>query len=366
MTIRIATGLCIFGVFLASCIAPTTLAAAGFLGFSSSSVDGVFAPASNTTLPGGTYNFSSVDIPLGVTVTVTGTTPLQIYSQGIVEISGTLDLSGQNGASSLVVGNIPVSLGGSGGGGGGFTGGSGGYFDSSYIGAQAGQGPGGGGAAGSVSFVGVGSGGGGGGHASMGQPGVLALNQSGTTTPPGGGGASYGNVNPFDLLGGSGGGGGDFGIAFNGVGAGGGGGGGAVRIWSDASILISGSILVGGGDGGDTQGNDGGAGGGGSGGAVWLQSPLVDIAGLVDALGGEGGDTTATAVLQRFAGAGGDGANGFIRIDAYDFVGATSPSAFVNIVDNPTVVVPEPTAIALWFLIGLSLASYAYRRLHLK
>jgi hypothetical protein len=54
----------------------------------------------STTLAGGTYEFGNFTIPSGVTVTVTGSTPLQLYVVGYANILGTLQLSGGDGAGS--------------------------------------------------------------------------------------------------------------------------------------------------------------------------------------------------------------------------------------------------------------------------
>src|SRR6266498_314523 len=63
--------------------------------------DGAYLATSNTTLAGGTYNFSSFTINPGVLVTVTGTQPLVVYCTGNVSISGTLNLSGGNGTNGI-------------------------------------------------------------------------------------------------------------------------------------------------------------------------------------------------------------------------------------------------------------------------
>lgn len=347
--------LCIFSMALGS------TAKAGFLSQSSNGSDGAFAPVIDTVLPGGVYNFTSFQIPLGVTVTVTGAAPLQIFSQGVVNIAGILNLAGQDGETNINYIQSPATYGGAGGGGGGGAGGAGGWFSGSLFAGTPGQGPGGGGGAGTAgSYIPVGSGGGGGGHATVGQNGTLPIYSVGyVTTPAGVGGSAYGSLDPFTLEGGSGGGGGAHGAALNGVGGGGGGGGGAVLVWSDASIIVDGSILATGGDGGDVIGRDGGGGGGGSGGSIWLQAPHVLANGLVDALGGGGGSGTETAAGLRYGGFGGDGAPGFIRVDAYSFAGLTSPVAMVNLV-------PEPSAITLAALGILGLAGCHHRRSRLN
>jgi len=77
---------------------------------SSTGADGAFSPTSNTTLSARTYNFTSFTIPAGVTVTVTGSSTLQVLVQGAAQINGVLDLSG--GAGGLgICGNSPASTG---------------------------------------------------------------------------------------------------------------------------------------------------------------------------------------------------------------------------------------------------------------
>ena len=65
--------------------------------FPSTGADGVFAPAVNTVLPSGVYNYRSIRIRAGVTVTTSGDGVLDLRSQGDIEIAGTLDLSGGRG-----------------------------------------------------------------------------------------------------------------------------------------------------------------------------------------------------------------------------------------------------------------------------
>jgi len=215
--------------------------------------DGPFNPTANTALDTtsntGIFNFTTVNIPAGVTVTGTGPFAIRLRCQGSVVIDGTVDISGEDGQ--------PGSAGGAGGGSGpgGHAGGDG--EPTVVAGAQPGAGPG---AGGGNSF-------GDGGHAAHG------------TVPPGNclpavnttNGSVYGSPNLVPLSGGSGGGGSEF---FNGIGgAGGGGGGGALSIVSAEDIIINGTIKM---DGGDAvQNNVIGTfsrGGAGSGGAISLRS----------------------------------------------------------------------------------------------
>lgn len=149
----------------------------------------------------------------------------------------------------------------------------------------------------------------------------------------GGGGGSIGTAAANDLaIGstfypGSGGGGGSADYlnrpAFGGT-SGGGGGGGALRLWTTASITITGRLLANGGDGGDAYigtnmaaGCDpqpGAAGGGGSGGVIFLRAPTVTVAASarVLAVGGAGGFGS----LYASGGGGGAGGLGRVRISA--------------------------------------------------
>ena len=82
---------------LGACCAPF---AAFAFNSGSTGADGPFAPTVNTTVPlppSGIFNFTSVTIPVGVTVkfqrNVTNT-PVVILASGDVTIAGTLDISG--------------------------------------------------------------------------------------------------------------------------------------------------------------------------------------------------------------------------------------------------------------------------------
>src|ERR1035441_3440330 len=110
--------------------------------------DGAFNPATNTVInmadhPNGIYQYTSVTISNGVTVTFipnANNSPVTWLVQGNCEIDGTVDVSGQNANGTI----------GGAGGPGGWAGGNGGTICSS------GQGPGGGGAGGTGSYPGGG------------------------------------------------------------------------------------------------------------------------------------------------------------------------------------------------------------------
>jgi hypothetical protein len=228
--------------------------------------------------PNGIWNFTTINIPSGVTVDFiknAGNTPVRWLASGNVQVDGNLILDGGYGANGL-----PEGLGGAGGPG-GFDGGHGGIRlnrSGSYVGSP-GQGPGGG-------LPGT-------------QPGNVASLRDGQNalyaTSPGG----YGNIYLQPLIGGSGGGGG----ASNDTGDGGngGGGGGAILIASSGDITINGGIYS---RGGDHQYSGSSYGGVGSGGSILLRA---------DRIGGSG---TANATPD-----------GRIRFEAYyrTLAGATQP-----------------------------------------
>lgn len=267
--------------------------------------NGAYTATTNTTLPSGTYNYTSFTINSGVTVTVTGSQPLIIKSQGTVDIDGALVLNGGDGQSGRRMSGSgccsycdPNGAGyqanpaGGAAGPGGFAGGDG---DQGVTG-QVGFGPGGGG--GGTQVNGSGAGGG------YGTAGANGSAGSGGGTPLGG--STYGDPQLSVFQGGSGGGAGSGYIANGNDGGGGGGGGGAVQIAAPLiDISATGSISA---DGGEGGGGDG-AGGGGAGGAIWLQATTLNTSGTLSAVGGAGG---CSSPYSRFGGAGG---NGRIRVD---------------------------------------------------
>lgn len=278
--------------------------------------DGDYNATGNVNLAGGTYEFKSFTIKEGVTVTVTGSTPLQIKVQGNAVVDGLLDLRGQ--AAPDVNSCCPESPAGAGGGGGGASGGTGPNTTG-----NTGAGPGGG--TGGCA-AGYGAGGGGAGHAQGGQNGTTTPNTCGT---PGNGGGTYGDAKlASGLEPGSGGGAGGYGSAANSSGSGGGGGGGAVLIVASKVLVgLKGQILADGGKGGDVVNDrDGGAGGGGSGGSIWLRGSTVSIAGKVSAIGGVGGKSDK---LNGYGGDGGNGGNGRIVVDSVQTATGTTTPNFV-------------------------------------
>jgi hypothetical protein len=258
--------------------------------------NGAYSATTNTTIAGGTYNFTTFNIDPGVTVVVTGTQPLIIRCTGAVTINGTLTARGGNGGNGVTfstfgTGGVGVA--------GGGNGGNGVYLGSAAPGV-AGSGPGG-----------VGTGGGG--WSGGGGAGYSAVGASSGNSAGGYGGPMYGNADISGFESGSGGGGGSGG---NSCGSGGGGaGGGLIFINSAVSITIGagGVINVNGGNGGSDGGGNCGGGGGGSGGSIIMQSPSMTHNGSLQASGGAGGASTIPG--SPYYGVGGAGAAGRIRLD---------------------------------------------------
>jgi hypothetical protein len=193
--------------------------------------DGAFNPATNTVInmadhPNGIYQYTTVNIPSGVTVTFipnANNSPVTWLVQSNVVINGTVDVSGQTANSAIGVAGGP----------GGWAGGNGGSADSS------GQGPGGGSGGASGTF-------------------------------------NYGNSFLLPLLGGSGGGGWFC--------SGGSGGGGAILMAANQSIILNGTINASGGNGYHVDSCS--LGGSGSGGGVRLVALNFSGTGSIAAAGG--------------------------------------------------------------------------------
>ena len=292
-------------------LAPVALAQNSFSS-GSTGADGAFAPTTTQTIvvpDSGVFNFTTVNIPAGVTITfnrATNNKPLTILASGDVVIAGTINLDGKQGTI-----NSTAGLGGPGGG----TGGTGGYgFDQSHSGTPGDGSGAGGGGIGSSAITTPGGGGGGG----FG----LAGATGGAGATAGQPGPKVGTVTILPLTGGSGGGGGA--AANGGRGGGGGGGGGGILIASSGTITINGAIQARGG-----AGNSGHAGGGGgSGGAIRLIANTINgTTGNLNVSGGGGGGATVSF-------SGGVGGQGYIRIEAYDFngfTGTTTPSTIASL-----------------------------------
>ncbi len=259
--------LCALVLMLGFCVGPVSAQ----VNSGSDGHDGAFNPTQSVTIdmadhPDGIYQYTSVNIPLGVTVTFkpnARNAPVIWLVQSSCIIKGTVDLSGQS-----IVDSANVGLGGAG----GYQGGNAGTT------ASAGFGPGGG-PAGRY-----------GGNASYGNAGTGFSFQSGP-------GTVYGNVFLLPLLGGSGGGGGGAGGYSVGGGAGGGG---AILIAASNLIQIDGLINAYGGN--YTTDSNGTAGGGaGSGGGIRLISQMLAGTG---ALNCSAGQCTIPSYGTSYAGAG--------------------------------------------------------------
>lgn len=270
---------------------------------------GAFNPQANIEVdislyPDGKLNYTTVNIPTGVTVTFkknTANTPVYMLATGDVTIAGTISVNGTDGS-----GIYPGR-----GGPGGFDGGLGGSPSSQ---GGNGLGPGGGGP-GSVNYSSFSTAGGGGGFGSKGANG-------GWNNGGGSGGSSYGNAKIIPMIGGSGGGGGS-GYSSQPY-PGGGGGGGAILIASSSTITVTGSITANGGRGAESTSSWAGGGGGGSGGAIKLMAESISGNGTISASGGAGGD-------------GGAGGSGRVHFEANNvsWTGTVTP---INTYSHPSTV----------------------------
>lgn len=266
--------------------------------------DGAFSPTVNTqlTLPAsGVFNFTSVNIPAGVTVTFKKNalnTPVVLLASGNVTIAGIVDVSGTNGTATGASGD--GNLGDDGlpgeGGPGGFNGGRGGApgitdLTSSQGSGGSGLGPGAGAGAqrcyqvNSNTFTGLNGAGG-----SFGADGADGFSGNFCSTPQSSSitifgaqaGSIYGSSSLVPMIGGSGGGGGAGGATFGG--SGGGGGGGAILIAASGTVTISGQIFANGGAAGIIGGTEvGGRGGSGSGGAIKIVATTIAGNGTITA-----------------------------------------------------------------------------------
>jgi len=274
----------------------------------SSGVDGALSPTTNTTLTlpsSGVLNFTTINIPAGVTVRFTRNatnSPITLLASGNVTIAGTIDISATSGGSAVATTFLGSNAGL--GGAGGFDGGNGANGIASSTGGT-GLGPGGGGPGAGGGFLTVG----------------------GVVSPTGTPGPAYGNAELLPLIGGSGGGGGS--ATLGSTSAGGGGGGGAILVASSATITLTGTINARGGNGGG--GNN--PGGGGSGGAIRLVATTITGSnGALDVRGGSGSSGIGVGS--------GAGAAGRLRLESY----TNTASINVNAIAPSTAL---PSAVAL-------------------
>ena len=266
----------------------------------STGADGVLNPAVSTEIelpPSGILNYTSVNIPTGVTVTFKKNalnTPVQILASGDITITGTIDIRGGTAKPTGTAGDgnqgddgLP-GLGGPG----GFDGGRGGKDDlqarADVIIGGSGLGPGGGrggyqrahGCFGGVYSHSEGSSAG---YATKGSGAASGSCTEVADEPERG--QPYGTPELLPLIGGSGGGGGRGGTNYPGVG--GGGGGGAILLAASGALTVTGAINATGGDTAQGVGTGVGAfGGAGSGGAIKLMATSIKGNGSLVALGG--------------------------------------------------------------------------------
>jgi hypothetical protein len=301
----------------------------------STGADGAFSPTVNVTIDvpsSGVFNYTSVNIPAGVTVKYrrnTINTPIVILSSSDVTIAGTLDISGDIGRPTGAAGDGVTGDDGTPGTGGpgGYDGGRGGLPGAVGSGAPTrggdGLGAGAGGGALSTAIVGNGNqicGGGGGGFSTAGTNSSCRV-VAGSGNDIGVGGASYGSSALLPLIGGSGGGGGSGGPSF--IGSGGGGGGGAILIAASGTVSVTGTLRADGGTGGHAAGSGrGGGGGGGSGGAIRIIATTIAGNGTISAAGGGAGTADSSSFPY-----GGAGAAGRIRLESetYTRTAASNP-----------------------------------------
>lgn len=291
----------------------------------STGTDLSFNPTVNTELQipeSGVFNFTTVNIPLGVTVTFkknTTNTPVVMLATGNVTIAGTINLSGGNSPNAGASGD--GNLGDDGipgvGGPGGYDGGRGGKPNKG----EGGRGLGPGGGAGGKFHSPYLAGGGGGGFNGAGGDNGWYHDPS---RPSGKGGVSYGANELLPLIGGSGGGGGTGGTSFGG--SGGGGGGGAILIASNGTVSITGTIRAQGGFAGFNEGSGCGARGGyGSGGAIRIVATAISGNGTIYAstpntsYSSSDQSSTSCWVNGNYSTHGGAGAAGRVRLEAETF-----------------------------------------------
>lgn len=305
--------------------------------FFSDGSDGAFAPLVDTVLAPGIYNFTTINIPAGVTVTTNGSGVLELYASSVVTIAGTVNVSGARGGNSTTVNDCSFAPFGTGGatanpnapgtdgalscavaalgglGAAGFSS-SGSFFACVNPGGAFGGGSGGNLCEGGGGGGGYAGGGGGGGYS-----GYLA--GRGASFAGGVGGAAG---TSSSTAGGGGGGGAGTSVYGGGAGGssttcdsypGGGGGGGAIGADAVADLAMLTTFRpgsAGGGGGGVcTCDQPGGGGGGGGGGALRIASAVsvtVTPSGVLRANGGNGG-TSADG-----SGGGGGGSGGAIHI----------------------------------------------------
>ena len=328
------------------------------------------------------FYFTSFTVASGQILTVSGSNPLVVIAD-IINIHGTIDVSGGDGqnASEGPNGGGNGAGGGAGGGGmflagktsitihsgaklmanggdGGHAGGQGqaSFSGSPWHGTQAGgNGQGGIGVAGgfnggnggphatppSPASAGLDGGGPGGGG---GTPGYMPSAPNKTGVPPGGGGGGYGTAGQKGFS------------QYWGGGNTNGGAAGSAYGNSDIDILFGGS---GGGGGGNDNDNEEGAGGGGAGGSIYLYSANITTLGTIEANGGVGGLDDYNNNLTHWTAAfnnGGTGGTGRIRSHtntALADLPAMNSSTLAENIDSPIRYIPFKSQYVLLGLMAL-------------
>ncbi len=318
--------------------------------FASTGSNGLFAPTVNVSLAAGTYNYTTIAIPPGVTVTATGTGVLDLRASGSVVIGGTIDVSGSSGGPPQPCNTFP------GGGGGGATGvagyvpafgtgdaGPGGPGGSGTVGATGEESPDsgasvggigggfGGGGGGTVPTTGAGGGGGGGYAGGGGGSGGFLLGGAGAGSEGGGAGVSFWQGGLGGAFGGGGsynGGNGQNGQLGNGASngsvggtteTGAGGGGGAISSAAATDLAVASTFQPGsGGGGGSGNYSSAGGGGGGGGGALRISGASIAVQGTASVLanGGSGAAGLLACNGTGPGGGGGGGSGGVVFLDA--------------------------------------------------
>lgn len=232
-------------------------------------VSGDFDPAAMPTkCAGNVCNFTTINIPASVTIRLRASKlrnqPVTWLASGAVTIAGALDLSGASGGTMNT--NLPAQMTAARvipePGPGGYPGGLG---ELGGVAPEPGAGPGGGPVGSHTSTYGYATWGGSGSFITI-----------GSTSSQIACGPTYGSYLAVPLYGGSGGGGGWDASGGQLVGGVGGAGGGAIRIASDVSITVTGTMSANGGNGGMVSGGTaGGNGGAGAGGTIHLVAPTI-------------------------------------------------------------------------------------------
>lgn len=316
--------------------------------------DGQSIPVTSTVLsaPGGSYrqfDFGSVRVDAGATLSVVGAYPVIIHATGDISIAGTLDGNGhdiQPGAGGGAGGTTTPN---GAGGGRGASGGGGGAVVAGVYGQQ-GESSGG-------WFGGLGgnpwSGACGGGPGQTAGPRALdgfCLGPEGQERGSGGGGGG-GYVDAGGIVrGGSGGG--------SGTDSAGGGGGAGIALRSDTLVSVAGRVSAGGGSGAYVFELAHGGGGGGGGGGVDISAPTVTVTGSVSAGAGPSAPLSGGSGVYV---SGGDGAAGLTRVEAVCLTGSdrfypavqftrTGPAPLIDdsfaTDENQALTVPAPGVLA--------------------